>query len=56
LQKGAIDRFIIFIINKTQVSSDNQSLDPRSLAIDIIAAYDDVRDDHTKTKNMIVLC
>ncbi len=48
-QKGAMDRFII---KESQVSSGNQSVDPSTLALDIIA-YNDPRDGQTETENNV---
>ena len=48
-QKGAMDRFII---KESQVSSNNQSVDPSTLALDIIA-YNDPRDGQTETESNV---
>jgi len=48
-QKGAMDRFII---KESQVSSGNQSVDPSTLALDIIA-YNDPRDGQIETENNV---
>ena len=48
-QKGAMDRFII---KESQVSSSNQSVDPSTLALDIIG-YNDSRHGQTETENNV---
>jgi hypothetical protein len=48
-QRGAMDKFIR---KETQVSSDNQSVDPSTLALDIIA-YNDTTDDQTWIENNV---
>ena len=48
-QKGAMDKFII---KQTQVSSDNQSSDPSTLALDIVA-YNDARDGQPEAENNV---
>jgi len=48
-KKGAMDRFII---KESQVSAGNQSVDPSTLALDIIA-YNDPRDGQTETENNV---
>src|SRR6266540_3332041 len=48
-QKGAMDRFII---KESQVSSDNHSVDPSTLALDIIA-YNNPRDGQTEAENNV---
>jgi hypothetical protein len=48
-QKGAMDKFII---KETKASSDNQSVGPSTLALDIIP-YNDDTDGHTETENNV---
>jgi hypothetical protein len=46
-QKGAMDRFVT---KGSQVPSDNQSVDPSTLALDIVA-YNDTTDGQTGIEN-----
>jgi hypothetical protein len=50
-QKGAMDRFVK---RDKQMSSDNQSVDPSNLALDIIP-YNDPTDDQRETENNVEL-